>query len=437
MKRIKLTALSIVLIISIVLAAGCSSDKSSSEAGKDSKVTLTFGTHQSGIPRTGIMQEMAKDFEKESGIKVDFQVVPDAQWRDLVKAKIASGEAPDIINVDVDPLSLNSNIRPEENAIDLTKEEFAGRMSKEILPSVSYKDKVYGVSFAPTKIWYVYYNKKIFNDLGINPPTNYEEFKAISKKIKKAGITPFYMAPASGWYQVLPLFETGPNYEKLDPGVYEKLNNNEMKIQDLKPLENVIKQVKEFADLGYYGKDFLSNTVEAGLDSFGTGKAAMILRVPGTENDISKAHPEMKDNMGFFAMPFGDNQVIGVNPGGSAAMIGNKHSKHQKEILEFFRWMTKHENLQRVLDGGEGNLTICWPEIDSKLTQDYIDYEKNHEKGTVMQAAVKYIDPQWMDIGKDLTGMFAGSLTPKQILENIDKRREEQAKVQKDSSWEK
>jgi len=435
MKRITLTILSLLLMISTAVLAGCGTNETVTQGEKGSAVTLTFGTHQSGIPRTGIIQEMAKDFEKETGIKIDFQVVPDAQWRDLIKAKLASGEAPDIFNVDVDPLSLHGNIRPEENAMDLTNEEFAGRMSKEILPSVSYNGKVYGISYAPTKIWYVYYNKKIFADLGIQPPTNYAEFKAISQKIKDAGITPFYQAPASGWYQVLPLFETGPNYEKSQPGVYEKLNNNEMKVQDLKQLETVITQLKEFADLGFFGENFLSNTVEGGINAFGSGKAAMILRVPGTEAEIAKAYPDMQGNMGFFVMPWGDNQIIGINPGGSGAMFGNNKSKHKEEILTFFRWMTKKENLQRVFDGGEGNLTICWPEIQPKLTQDYIDYESSHEKGTVMQAAVKYIDPQWMDIGKDLSGMFAGALTPKQVLENIDKRRAEQAKVQKDPAW--
>ncbi|WP_231687064.1 hypothetical protein [Bacillus sp. JCM 19034] len=116
-------------------------------------------------------------------------------------------------------------------------------------------------------------------------------------------------------------------------------------------------------------------------------------------------------------------------------MFGNKNSEHEEEIREFFRWMTKNENIQRFFDGGEGNLTISWPEIEPKLTPDYIEYEENLDSGTVMQAAVTYIDPQWMDIGKDISGMFAGAMTPEQILENIDNRRAELAKVQQDPAW--
>ncbi|MCK0470188.1 ABC transporter substrate-binding protein [Halalkalibacter sp. APA_J-10(15)] len=433
MKRKWIALMMSTLLLIVLAACGSSDDSTGEEERKD--VTLSFGTHQSGIPRTGIMQEMAEDFAEETGIKIDFQVVPDAQWRDLIRAKLSTGEAPDIINLDVDPLSLNANLRPEDNALDLTDEEFASRMDEEILPSVSYNDKVYGVTYAPRKIWYVYYNKSIFEDLGLEIPTTYEEFKHVAGAIHETGVIPFWQAPGSGWYQVLPLFEIGPHYENVEPGTYEKLNNNEMLVAEMDHLKTVIEQVNEFADLGYYGENFISNTVEAGLDAFGREEAAMILRVPGTEQEIIDAHPEMDGNIGFFVMPWGDNQTIGVNPGGSAAMFGNQNSEHEEEIREFFRWMTKNENIQRFFDGGEGNLTISWPEIEPKLTPDYIEYEENLDSGTVMQAAVTYIDPQWMDIGKDISGMFAGALTPEQILENIDNRRAELAKVQQDPAW--
>ncbi len=71
-------------------------------------VTISFGTHQSGYPSCGVLQDLADQFEEETGIKIDFQVSPDAQWRDLLKVKLDSGEAPDIFCVDADPLSLYS-----------------------------------------------------------------------------------------------------------------------------------------------------------------------------------------------------------------------------------------------------------------------------------------------------------------------------------------
>ena len=45
------------------------------------------------------------------------------------------------------------------------------------------------------------------------------------------------------------------------------------------------------------------------------------------------------------------------------------------------------------------------------------------DQGTVYQTAVTYVNPQWIDIGKDLTAMFTGAMQPEDVLVNIDKRR--------------
>jgi raffinose/stachyose/melibiose transport system substrate-binding protein len=55
--------------------------------------------------------------------------------------------------------------------------------------------------------------------------------------------------------------------------------------------------------------------------------------------------------------------------------------------------------------------------------------------GTYYQIQIKYLNPQWMDIGKDITAMYTGAATPKDILKSIDKRRAEQAKAAKDTAW--
>ena len=105
------------LAASMVLMTGCSSQGSGQtgvENGSGKKnVTLTFGTHQSGLPTSGVVQELAEAFEAETGIKVDLQITPDDQWRELLKTKLDSGEAYDIMCVDADPLSLYSRINPE------------------------------------------------------------------------------------------------------------------------------------------------------------------------------------------------------------------------------------------------------------------------------------------------------------------------------------
>jgi len=401
---------------------------------QDKAVTLTFGTHQSGLPTSGIVQKLGVDFEKETGIKIDFQVVPDAQWRDLLKAKIQAGEAPDIFCADADPLSLYDRVRPDANCIDLTKQEFVKRMDPSVLPAISYQKKVYGITFPGAKIWVYFYNKDIFQKLGIKAPTNYAEFKDICGKIQKTGVVPVYEALQNGWHQVLPLFESGPYYQTFYPGLYDKLNANTFNIKDIAQLKTIITQLKEFADLGYYGKDFMSNSVEGDVKAIVDGKAAMVLEGIGWGTQTELENPSIKGKLGIFVMPWGDNQIIGINPA-SNAYFGNVKSKHQKEILQFFAFLARKDNLQKRIDGDPQALAICWPEIKSKYPKDYSDYIKAHKTGTVMQAAVKYVDSQWMDVGKDLEAMYAGASSVDQVLQTISQRRDEQAKLQKDPAW--
>jgi raffinose/stachyose/melibiose transport system substrate-binding protein len=56
-------------------------------------------------------------------------------------------------------------------------------------------------------------------------------------------------------------------------------------------------------------------------------------------------------------------------------------------------------------------------------------------RGTVYQTAVNYVNPQWMDIGKDIVAIFTGALTPEGLLKNIDQRRTDMAKTAKDPNW--
>jgi raffinose/stachyose/melibiose transport system substrate-binding protein len=69
MKKAMALFFSVALIM--MLASGCGSNSSSASSGK-SNVTLTFGSHQSGLPTTGIIQKIAKEYEEKTGVKIDF-----------------------------------------------------------------------------------------------------------------------------------------------------------------------------------------------------------------------------------------------------------------------------------------------------------------------------------------------------------------------------
>lgn len=431
----KIASLALAAVLTVGMLAGCGSKNEEAAGDGKKSITLTFGSHQSGLPTSGIVQDIAKDFEAETGIKIDFQISPDAQWRDLIKVKLDSGEAPDIICVDT-PIGLASSLHMDQYCIELTDQEWVNRIEKTTLEAVSVEDKVYGITFPGAKMYFYLYNKNIFEKLGLSVPTTYEEFKDVCQKIKDAGYTPVYEATTNGWHQVLPLFETGGLWLSQDPDMYQKLNANEIDLDEIPALLTIIKQLDECAKAGYFGDDYLSNAWENAKEAMAEERCAMTIAELGFRGQIEEEFPDFKasEKLGAFVMPWGDNKAIGVNPASNAYFI-NKDSKYAEEAKQFFEYLAKPENLQKRLDGQPELSALCWPEIKSKYTDEDQAFLDSLEKANVVQTSVNYIDSQWMDVGKDLEAMYTGASAPEEVLKTIMDRRTEQAKLQKDPGW--
>ena len=436
----RLLGVSMAAVLTVGLLGGCGSDGDGGSGGGESSggkgVTLTFGSHQSGLPTSGIVQDLAKEFEEETGIKVDFQISPDAQWRDLIKVKLDSGEAPDIICVDT-PIGLASSIHMDQYCIELTDQDWTSRMEDSARSAVSANDKVYGITFPGAKMYFYLYNKQIFDELKLDIPTTYDELKEICQKMLDAGYTPIYEATTNGWHQVLPLFETGGLWLADDPEIYDKLNANEVELESIPHLLNIIEQLDECAKAGYFGADYLSNTMENAKGAMASGEYGMIINEMGFRGEVEADYPDFKatEEMGAFVMPWGDNQVIGVNPASNAYFI-NKESKYTEEAKQFFEFLARPENLEKRLAGQPELNALCWPEVDTKYTEEDQAFIDSLEKANVVQTSVNYIDSQWMDVGKDLEAMYTGAMTPEDVVDTIARRRNEQAELQRDPGWE-
>jgi raffinose/stachyose/melibiose transport system substrate-binding protein len=94
------------------------------------------------------------------------------------------------------------------------------------------------------------------------------------------------------------------------------------------------------------------------------------------------------------------------------------------------------ENLQYLLDNTPDFATLDFTGLKSKWTPEQQAFLDTYPAKTIVyQDAVTYVNPQWMDMGKDMVSMFQGSMTPQDVLKNIDQRRADMAKAAKDSNW--
>lgn len=437
----KLMAAALAAAMSVSVLAGCSSAPADQTDGTESSpaksnVTLTVMAPQDHIKEVEQFQ-LAEKFKEETGITIDFQISPADQYDSLLSTKLNSGTCADIFSAQSGSLNLESRYNPEKNCVDLSGEEWVSRLDPLVKEASSLNGKLYGMTiWNVDAVWAMVYNKQIFAEHNLQVPTTYEEFKTVCETLEAAGITPIYECVADSWHPVCSLIEMFVKIEKDNPGTYEKLNNNELKVADIPEALTLVEQFKEIGQ-NYQGDAYMSNEFASGAAEMANGTCAMMVNRPAFALEIEQNFPDSPygkaDDFGAFAVPYLDNTIRNINPQGPSRFIysGSEHIEEAKLYLQFLA-----DNMQTFIDEEATFTSMPYSGTTPNLSATEEEFFTNYaESGSVMQASVSYIDPQWMDIAKDVQSLYIDEITPMQLLENIDTRRAEQAKQMSDPAW--
>ncbi|HTO21234.1 MAG TPA: ABC transporter substrate-binding protein, partial [Spirochaetia bacterium] len=236
-----------------------------------------------------VMGENAKLFEKETGIQVSFSIYAPHVYFRALQTMLASGEAADVFLMQSTRWYLGTEIDPRKDCIDLTNEEWTRRLKADWLPAVSYQGRIYGLIVWDDTLGWVYtYNDRIFRKLGLRAPRTTQEFLDVCQRIQRAGIVPIYEPGASRWLSSLTFFEMGATFEERDPGLYDRLNSNRQTFAGYGPFRRALDQILLVAHRGFFGGDFMANTIEGSKTALITGAAAMTLNKIGFARSVLK-----------------------------------------------------------------------------------------------------------------------------------------------------
>jgi len=384
-----------------------------------------------------VMGENAKRFEKETGIKVSFTIYAPHVYFRALQTMLASGEAADIFLMQSTRWYLGSEIDPQKWCIDLTSEEWTKRLKPEWLPAVSYKGRVYGLIVWDDTLGWVYtYNDKIFRRLGLSVPRTYAEFVAVCEQIKRAGIVPIYEPGASRWHTSLTFFEMGATFEERDHGLYERLNTNRLKFADYEPFHQALAQILSAANHGFFGNDFMADTIEGSKTALLSGAAAMTLNKIGFARSVLKTNPDSgAQTWGMFPIPWLDNGTVSIERS-APTWFGNAKSRDRAAVLQFFRFLTRDDSLYRYASEQPEGISLSFPTKPVPLLPNEQAFVGSARfGGEPFQGGVKYIMTQWMEIEADFESMLAGALSPDGFLAAVDTRRANMAAAARDSAW--
>ncbi len=386
-----------------------------------------------------VMGEIARLFEKETGIQVSFAIYAPHVYSRALQTMLAAGEAADVFLMQSTRWTLGTEIDPLKCCIDLTNEEWVKRLKPEWLPAVSYKGHVYGLIVWDDTLGWVYtYNDRIFRKLGLKPPRTSQEFIEVCERLTRAGIIPIYEPGASRWHSALTFFEMGATFEERDPGLYDRLNRNRETFEGYQPFHRALDQILVAVNRGYFGRDFMANTIEGSKTALISGAAAMTLNKIVFARSVLKRNPDSgAESWGMFPIPWLDNRTVSIERS-APTWFGNAKSRDPAAVLALFRFLTREDNLYRyAVEQPEGTSLSFRTRPVPLLPNEQSFLDSARLGGEPFQGGVKYIMGQWMEIEADFEQMMVGAMTPQRFLSRVDTRRANMAAAARDPAWEK
>lgn len=260
--------------------------------------------------------------------------------RKLIKPALTSKKGPDIFAYDAGPGYLGV-LAKAGLLLDLTsysdKYGWNDRFPAWIQERNTFDGKLYGIG-TQVEMLGVYYNKQIFNKLGVSVPKTYEEFLNICKLAKAQNITAISLDDKDQWpaFHLESMFYTAvAGKEKIET----VLNSGGSFDQPIfaEALDTLNQLIKD----GYTTKSPLAISYDDGNKEFFSGKAAM--RMTGTWM-VSGMVENMKDDVGFFLLPSVKSELPLMAPGGiGGTFAAASSSAHPEETAKFMDYMFSTE----------------------------------------------------------------------------------------------
>jgi raffinose/stachyose/melibiose transport system substrate-binding protein len=312
--------------------------------------------------------------ESHPGITVEFAATDTNDYNAAIQSQVEGGNAPDLITCR--PFDVNRAWIADGYFDDLTGLEALDSFTPTALAAwTGADDASYCVPVASVLAGF-YYNKGIFDELGLEVPTTQDEFIDVLQAVKDDGTyAPLALGSADGWqlgYNVLA--NMGPNYWKGEEGRLGLIDGTK-KLTD-----------PEFV-AAFDAADSLIPFLPSGYEAityddmgqlFNLGQAAIIPDGSWNINQLTSTGLDV----GVFGAPVaeaGDQRYQQEMP--DMAIGLNAASENKEAATEFLNWLTTPEFLELYVNKLPGffAMTTDAPSYENELAQAFSDLKNDAE----------------------------------------------------------
>lgn len=304
----------VVLAISVLIIAGAGHEPI--EEKQAEKVTITFRhfwIKEHDRQMLNIVEDVVAQFQKtHPNVKVNFEGMDQTVHREQkLKSEMVTGTPPDMFvlfgGAEIEPYVRSNRL------MDLTDfvEESGLKQQFQDLHLWTFDNHIYGLPIEGNAEP-LFYNKEIFDDLGLEPPETLEDLNKVINVLIAHGIMPFALGNEERWPAAIFAHYLMDRYA--GPGLINELVQGDESLSFQNPSYwKAFKQLKSWIDENAFYPPANDLSTEEAIERFTNGEAAMYLNGSW---DINLFHNERA--------PAGFQNQVGVIPFPSLTEGGNR-----------------------------------------------------------------------------------------------------------------
>ena len=385
--------------------------------------------------RDKAFQELAKQYELETGIKVKIDLyAPSNAYTQRVTASAQANVLPDIYGI-LDKKEKFASFIESGFVSDLT-EEFQknnAQWEKSLFTKAlnvnrfeegniyNIKPGIYGVPLDVTNIQMLY-NKKLLAKAGIkHPPKTFKEFIADGEALKRVGIAGL----VSGWGEMWMSDCFASNYAFNIMGEEKVMATYRGEVSYTDPdWIKVFNIFKELSEKGILIEGIVTKPNKYAEQDFALERAAFAFNGSWSVN----VYNDMNADLEYGAMlppPVNPNRPMLIWGGAGSSFVVNNHSSRKEKAIAFLKWLTAKK--QQVYLAKETKNLPSNKDALTAIPAILSDFAKTMDN-TTHPTTWKYNENSLVaeKFGKGIQSIIIGEKTPEQVAKEVQAVKEKE-----------
>jgi raffinose/stachyose/melibiose transport system substrate-binding protein len=350
------------------------------------------------------------------GVTVEFEAFLNTEYNQFLATGLEGSDGPDLAMVraygGVQGLIEAGQLVPIDGLVDVSNVE------QSLLAAATGRSdgQLYGVPFA-TQTLQVFYNKGIFDELGLTEPTTWDEFVALNKAIDAGGYTPMALGAKDAW--MLPIFHEIVGAARYGgPAFRDALlaGTKDFTDPDYVASIDIVNQMTDFMVDDVVGVAYADSQIQ-----FTAGLAAQF---PGGSFELGNFKTQAPDmELGVYLVPPPPGAVSSkpLSAGwGDGSFAINSKSPNQEAALKLLNWLASPEFGQLFVDEVKQFSVIKGLTYSDPLMKEMNELFLSGPTAYINLVDMRFGDPTGSTlIGEGIQSMFLRDMTPAGVADKL------------------